>query len=172
MEIYVPQGDYATDGFVTLFSMGGTDLFVLNTLDPSGEVVNVGAFAVNFALIIGIMVFGFILNSLAATPRRASKKYIGFGITLLIIFIIFFLVVIAIGPLAEMMAPSDNGGIVDILQYMSQNPFGGSATLDNPTFGEVQLRWGFELGSLLLLGGIVLIIAGVLMRSAAKAEVK
>jgi len=172
MEIYVPQGDYATDGFVTLFSLGGTDLFVLNTLDPSGEVVNVGAFAVNFALILGIMIFSFVLNSLAATPRRAAKKYIGFGITLLIIFIVFFLVVIFIGPLAEMIAPSDNGGMVDILQYMSHNPFGGEATLDNPTYGEIQLRWGFELGSLLLLGGIALIIAGVLMRSAAKAEAK
>jgi hypothetical protein len=170
MEIWVLEGQYATGGFVTLFSLGGTDLFVLNTLDPSGEVINVGAFAVNFALILGTMVALFILNNLAAGSKRASRKYIGFAITLLIIFTVFFLVVISIGPVASTLAPSDDQGLVDILEYMSQNPFGGSATLDNPTFGEVQLRWGFELGSLLLPAGIILIIAGLVMRSAAKAE--
>jgi len=170
MEIWVLEGDYATNGFVTLFSLGGTDLFVLNTLDPSGEVVNVGNLAVNFALILGLMVFLFVLNNLAVGARRASRKYTGFGITLIIIFAIFFIVVISIGSVAAAVAPPEGGGLVEILQYMSQNPFGGSATLDNPTFGQIQLRWGFDLGSLLLPAGIILIVAGLVMRSAAKAE--
>jgi hypothetical protein len=170
MEIWVLEGDYATSGFVTLFSLGGTDLFVLNTLDPSGEVVNVGNLAVNFALILGLMVFLFVLNNLAVGARRASRKYTGFGITLIVIFAIFFIVVISIGSVAAAVAPPEGGGLVEILQYMSQNPFGGSATLDNPTFGQIQLRWGFDLGSLLLPAGIILIVAGLVMRSAAKAE--
>ncbi len=170
MQIWVPQGDYATDGFVTLFSLGGTDLFVLNTLDPSGEVVNVGNLAVNFALILGLMVFLFILNNLAVSAKRASKKYTGFGITLILIFLIFFLVVIAMGYVAAAVAPPEGGGLVEILEYMSHNPFGGSATIDNPTFGQIELRWGFDLGTLLLVAGIVLIVAGLVMRSVAKAE--
>jgi hypothetical protein len=170
MEIDVPLGDYATDGYVTLLSLGGSDLFVLNTLDPSGQVVNVGAFAVNFSLILGIMVFLFILNTLAAGPKRASRKYMIFGITLIIIFIAFFLVVISIVPIAEMVVPPGNEGLVEALRNVAQNPFGGTASLDNPIFGEVQLRWGFGLGTLVLIGGVVLLMAGLIMRTAAKAE--
>lgn len=171
MDIYVLEGDYATDGFVTLFSLGGTDLFVLNTLDPSGELVNVGAFAVNFALVLALMIILFLLNNLAVGPKRAGRKYLGFAMTLLVIFFVFFIAVISIGPIAAALAPSDDQGLVGVLEYMSQNPFGGSASLDNPTFGEVQLRWGFELGSLLLPAGVFLIVAALLIRSAAEAKV-
>jgi hypothetical protein len=172
MEIWVLEGQYATSGFVTLFSLGGTDLFVLNTLDPNGEVINVGALAINFALILGTMVVLFILNNLAVGPRKASKKYIGFGVTMAVIFIIFFLVVIVMGDVAAAVVPPEGSSVVDLLKYVSQNPFGGSATLDNPTFGQIELRWGFGLGSLLLIGGIVLIMAGLIMRSVAKDEGK
>jgi hypothetical protein len=172
MEIWVLEGDYATNGFVTLLSLGGTDLFVLNTLDPSGEVVNVGNLAVNFALILGLMVFLFVLNNLAVSAKRASKKYIGFGITLTIIFVIFFIVVISLGPLAAAISPPEGGGLVELLEYVSQHPFGGSASLNNPTFGQVELRWGFDWGTLLLAAGIALITAGLVMRSAVKTEGK
>lgn len=170
MEIWVLGGDYATGGFVTLLSLGGTDLIVLNTLKPNGEVINLGSLAINFALILGAMVFLFILNNLAVGPRKASKKYIGFGITLVVIFSLFFLTVIFIGDVAALFAPPEGSAVVDLLKYMGENPLGGSVTLDNPTFGTIELRWGLDLGSLLLLAGVFLIVAGLIMRSEAKAE--
>ncbi len=172
MEIWVLGGDYATGGFVTLLSLGGTDLIVLNTLKPNGEVINLGSLAINFALILGAMVFLFILNNLAVGPRKASKKYIGFGITLAVIFSLFFLTVIFIGDVAALFAPPEGSAVVDLLKYVGENPLGGSATLDNPTFGTIELRWGLDLGSLLLLAGAFLIVAGLIMRSEAKAEGK
>jgi hypothetical protein len=172
MEIWVLGGDYATGGFVTLLSLGGTDLIVLNTLKPNGEVINLGSLAINFALILGAMVFLFILNNLAVGPRKASKKYIGFGITLVVIFSLFFLTVIFIGDVAALFAPPEGSAVVDLLKYMGENPLGGSATLDNPTFGTIELRWGLDLGSLLLLAGVFLIVAGLIMRSEAKVEGK
>jgi len=172
MEIWVLGGDYATGGFVTLLSLGGTDLIVLNTLKPNGEVINLGSLAINFALILGAMVFLFILNNLAVGPRKASKKYIGFGITLVVIFSLFFLTVIFIGDVAALFAPPEGSAVVDLLRYVGENPLGGSATLDNPTFGTIELRWGLDLGSLLLLAGVFLIVAGLIMRSEAKAEGK
>jgi len=172
MEIWVLGGDYATGGLVTLLSLGGTDLIVLNTLKPNGEVINLGSLAINFALILGVIVFLFILNNLAVGPRKASKKYIGFGITLVVIFSLFFLTVIFIGDVAALFAPPEGSAVVDLLKYVGENPLGGSATLDNPTFGTIELRWGLDLGSLLLLAGVFLIVAGLIMRSEAKAEGK
>jgi len=58
------------------------------------------------------------------------------------------------------------------LRYVSDDPFGGSGSVDNPTFGPVELRWKLDLGALLSLAGLVLIVAGMIMRSVAKAEGK
>jgi len=172
MEIWVVEGDYATGGFVTLFSLGGKDLFVLNTLKPNGELLNVGAVALNFGLILGAMVFLFILNNLAVGPRVASKKYIGFGLTLAVIFSVFLLAVVFMGDIVAAYIPQENAGLVELLQYVSDNPFGGSASVVNPTFGPVELRWGLDLGAILLLAGLALVVAGLVMRSVAKAEGK
>jgi len=111
----VVEGDYATGGLVTLFSLGGKGLFVLNTLKPNGELLNVGAAAPNFGLVLGAMVSLFILNNLAVGPKVASRKYIGFGLTLAVIFSVFLLAVVFMGDVAAALAPEENAGLVELL---------------------------------------------------------
>jgi len=85
---------------------------------------------------------------------------------------VFLLAVVFMGDIVATYAPQENAGLVELLQYVSDNPFGGSASVVNPTFGPVELRWGLDLGALLLLAGLVLVVAGLVMRSVAKAEGK
>ncbi len=168
MEAWVVGGQYATGDYVTLFSLGGTDILVLNTLDPNGELLSLGNVAVNFAILLGSMVWLFVLSNFASTPKKNARRYMGFGVTIIIIFTMFFWAVLNMGEIVSYLAPSDEGGLVELVSYAGQNPLGGAATVQNPTFGQIEVRWGMDWGALLLPAGTALVVAGLLMRSVAK----
>ncbi len=48
---------------------------------------------------------------------------------------------------------------------MAHNPFGGDMSFDDPTLGEVRVRWGMGWGAMLLPAGIMLIAGGLLVHS-------
>jgi hypothetical protein len=168
MEAWVVGGQYATGDYVTLFSLGGTDVLVLNTLDPNGDLLSLGTVTVNFALLLGSLVLLFVLSNIASTPKKNARRYMGFGVTIIFIFTMFFLAVLIMGDIVSYLAPSEEGGLVELVNYASQNPLGGTAIIQNPTFGQVEVRWGMDWGALLLPAGIALVGAGLLMRSVAK----
>ena len=168
MEAWVVGGQYATGDYVTLFSLGGTDILVLNTLDPNGELLSLGTVAVNFALLLGSMVLLFVLSNFASTPKKIARRYMGFGVTIIIISAFFLWAVLIMGDIVSYLAPSEEGGLVELVSYASQNPLGGAATIQNPTFGQVEVRWGMDWGALRLPAGMALVVAGLLMRSVAK----
>jgi hypothetical protein len=168
MEAWVISGSYATNGYVTLFSLGGVDLLMINTLDPNGELLNIGAVLVNFALILGSMVLLFVLTNLASTPKKVARRYIAMGMILTFICMIFLLVIVFVGDVVAYFNPSGGSELANLLMAASKKPWGGSATIDSDTFGEINFRWGLDWGSLILPAGMALIGAGLIMRTATK----
>ncbi len=98
MEAWIIEGAYATDGYSTLLQFGGTNLLIINTFRPDGQLTNVGSIAMNFALILYASVVLFIMANLANSARKVSKRYIRYGIalTLLVSLMIVAVVLMAI----------------------------------------------------------------------------
>jgi len=134
-----------------------------------------GTLSIPFSIMFGIsLIFLIILTIGISYSKKLGSKYIGRGIRFLIPVIIILIVISVLG----MFIPSDivgndatSGSITNILNSVSNSPFGNEQTFNIDVGGglnaPLKMSWGLSLGAwLLLIGGIVLIVAGIIEKMA------
>jgi hypothetical protein len=127
-----------------------------------------GSVVIPFSLLIGIgLVFMIIASIGIVKSKKLGTKYIFRGIRLLIPVVFIFIIIMALGMIPfENMADTGDADvdIGEIIGKISGSPAGGSQTVTFPQVsGQVDLRWGFGLGGILLfVSAIILIISGFL----------
>jgi len=129
-----------------------------------------GTLSIPFSIIFGVsLIFLFVVTIGIAHSKKLGSKYIYRGIRFLIPVILILIAIMAIGAII----PSDIAGnneasesITNILKSVSDSPFGNEQTFNidirDGLTAPLKTNWGLGTGAwLLLIGGIVMIIAGI-----------
>ena len=129
-----------------------------------------GTLSIPFSIIFGVsLIFLFVVIIGIAHSKKLGSKYIYRGIRFLIPVILILIAIMAIGAII----PSDIAGnneasesITNILKSVSDSPFGNEQTFNidirDGLTAPLKTNWGLGTGAwLLLIGGIVMIIAGI-----------
>jgi hypothetical protein len=171
-DVSIPE--YKDTGSFNVLSVDGFNGIQVRLPDRGGP-VPLGTFAIPFYVLIGIGLVFLILATIGiSTSKKLGRKYVTRGIRLIVYFILILVFIMAIGSIVRMAAPSGvygNTEIFNTVDAISASPFGGqySNQISEVQGGEAFLQWGFGIGAyLLLLGGIVIIIAGFLEMKANK----
>jgi hypothetical protein len=164
--VSIPQ--YKETGSFNALSVDGLNGIQVRLPDRNGP-IPLGTFAIPFYVFIAI---GFVFLILAtigiSNGKKLGKKYLARGLRLLVYFILILVLVMAIGSIVKMAAPSNvqgNAYVFNTVNAISAAPFGGqySTSITDVQGGSIFLQWGFGIGAyLLLFAAIILLIAGVL----------
>lgn len=159
--------DYATQGTMNMITIDGIHGFQV-TLPNSNGPTPLGNFALPFSTLVGIGLIFLILGSIGLSKsRKAGIKYLGRGIGLLLPFIIIIIVLMSLGAILPLLAPSNlpaDFNVFQTINTISSSPFNGQQTVTlADVSGSVSLEWGFGVGIyLMLIAAIILIMAGLL----------
>jgi len=134
-----------------------------------------GTLSIPFSIIFGVsLIFLFIASIGIVYSKRLGSKFIYRGIRFIIPVILILIAIMAIGAII----PSDIAGnneasesISNIIKSVSNSPFGNEQTFNidvgDGLYAPLKTSWGLGTGAwLLLIGGVVMIIAGILEKSA------
>lgn len=134
-----------------------------------------GTLSIPFSVMFGIsLIFLIVLTIGIAYSKKLGSKYIGQGIRFLIPVILILIVMMAIGTFIPSDIAGDDtvsGSITNILTSVSSSPFGNEQTFNidvgEGLYAPLKMSWGLGTGAwFLLIGGIVLILAGILEKIA------
>jgi len=140
------------------------------TIPGSSEPLPIESMPIPFSLVIGISILFLVLAAVGISrSSKLGRKYIWYGIKLLIPVIIILVGVVLVGMISSnlMGGVSDYFDVKAVFDSVSSSPFGGNTvvpvSVSGVNVGLINLQWGLGLGAQLLLGsGIILLIAGVL----------
>lgn len=169
----VQTGSYKTPGMVKIISIDGIDGIKVNLMEKNSGLIQLFSFPIPFSYVIGIGIILFILSCIGIIESgKAGKKYISRGIKLIIPFVLILIVAILISKFASNQSMELKYGVKEIMAEISSSPLGGDETLLLPEYGSLHLKWGIDIGAIMLLiSGIILIIAGII-EIMAKEELK
>ncbi|MBC7128429.1 MAG: Vps62-related protein [Thermoplasmatales archaeon] len=169
----IQAGSYKTPGMVKIISIDGMEGIKLNLMEKNSGLVQFFSFPIPFSYVIGIGLFLFILGFIGIIEsRKAGRKYISRGIKLMVPFILIIAVAILISRIPSMQSIPYQDDIKEIMEKISSSPLKGDENLLLPNYGSLHLKWGIDIGAIMLLiSGIILIIAGII-EIKAKEEVK
>jgi hypothetical protein len=166
--------EFKTTGLTELLKIDGLDGIQVVIPGENGF-SPLGTLSIPFSIMFGIsLIFLIVLTVGISYSKKLGNKYIGRGIRFLIPVIIILVVISVLG----MFIPSDiagndaaSGSITNILNAVSNSPFGNEQTFNIDIGGglsaPLKMSWGLGLGAwLLLIGGIVLILAGIIEKMA------
>lgn len=166
--------EFKTTGLTELLKIDG--LGGIQIVIPSQNGFSpLGTFSIPFSIMFGIsLIFLIVLTIGVSYSKKLGSKYMGRGIRFLIPVLIILIVMSVLG----MVIPSDiagndaaGGSIINILNSVSNSPFGNEQTFNIDVGGGIyaplKMSWGLGSGAwFLLIGGIVIIIAGILEKMA------
>ena len=170
LTLEVDEGDYKTDGEVTILKMDGVNGLQVN--DPQSNRGLVSLFTVKLPIGV-IMVSGFVFLVLdvikAKTSGELRGRLIRSGVFRLIIPVIPILVVIVIlGSIistvaSEMVEGEVPEAVDEMIDTLQTQPVMGYFRGDISELGNVKLRWGLGLGSaMMLVGGLLQVFGGLI----------
>ena len=164
--------EFQTSGMTELMKIDGVDGLQIvipgqNGFSPLGTV------SLPFSIILGVGLVFLIVASIGIYhSKKLGWKYLWRGIRILIPIILIVVLIMALGSLipSESMGGNQAGdSITEILNSISGSPFGSEETFSIPidesqgVYASLKMQWGLGLGAqLILLGGIIIIIAGVI----------
>jgi len=156
---------YETFGLTDMMTIDGLRGIQIQVPGLTGP-MPMGSFMVPFSLLIGIsLVFLIIATVGVAKSKKLGSKYIYRGIRLLIPIILIVIVIMSLGmiPFESMVETGESGvNVGEVIGAISGSPSGGQTIVTiADTADQIEFRWGFGLGAILLLvSGLVLIISG------------
>lgn len=167
--------EFQTEGMidaVKIDGLNGIQIIIPTANGPSP----MGTFLLPFSLIIGIGLIFLILGSVGIfLSRKLGYKYIRRGIAVFLPIILLIVFIMIMGS----MVPSDIGGteetqdaeksVSDVFNSISSSPFGGQENVimnferdGKHETAALNIEWGLQTGgTLLFLGGIILLISGI-----------
>lgn len=150
---------------VSVDGINGIQIRLPNRSGP----VPLGTIAIPFYLIIAIGLVFLVLSTIGVSQsNKLGKKYVLRGIRLFIPFVLILFFILAIASVIPLFSPptlEGNAQMNAAVQAISAAPFSGQYDILTPEVdgGLIELKWGFGIGSyLLLVAGIILLVAGVL----------
>jgi hypothetical protein len=160
----VQTGSYKTPGMVKIISIDGMEGIRLNLMEKNSGLVQFFSFPIPFSYVIGIGLLLFILGCIGINEsRKAGKKYISRGIKLMVPFILIIAVAILISRIPSMQSIPYQDDIKEIMEKISSSPLKGDEKILLPNYGSLHLKWGVDIGAIMLLiSGILLLIAGII----------
>jgi hypothetical protein len=156
----VDAGAYSTDGWVEIVKIDGMTGVQINELLTGGALPKPVSY---LPVPLGwVLLFFFVLSIIgifrAKTTRSRGWKFFRGGIVVVIIIAILYFMVSRLSDVLSSDAPS---ALTDLIGYIAQNPVGGTASQSFGDYGQVNLKWGLELGGyLLVFSAITQVIAG------------
>jgi len=156
---------YETDGMVDMMTIDGINGIQIHVPGLTGP-MPMGSFMVPFSLLIGISLVFLIIASIGiAHSKKLGKKYLARGARLMVPVLLIIIVIMSLGmiPFESMVDTGDAAiDINEIIGAISGSPSGGQQMVTIPEVGEqIELKWGFGLGGILLLiSGVILVISG------------
>jgi len=169
VSINIASEEFNTQGMIDLILIDGINGVQINLLESDSGLAQFGSFQLPFSLLIGIGLIFFILSTIGVSKsKKIGKSYIsrGIKIALPIFVIIIIFMMLKMMPLGITTQGDDSMGIVNALfDSISGAPIGGQRSLPlsvSGIDGLMEMKWGLGLGGqLLILGGIILIFAGI-----------
>jgi hypothetical protein len=162
---------YETNGMQEMIRIDGMNGIQIHIPGMNGA-VPLGAISLPFSLFIGVSLIFLIIATIGVSQsKKLGKQYLLRGIRLIIPVVIIIAVIILLSaiPFSELAPAGDTTLNIDqVIGAISGAPFGGQQTVAlSDVDGQIHLQWGLGSGAiLLLLSGILLIIAGVLEKTA------
>jgi len=160
-------GTLQTEGVIELIKLDGINGLQVIRPGTTGP-VPMTTIDIPFSMFIAVgLVFLIIATIGIPLSIKLGKKYVFRGIRLIIPFIIFLVMIMALGNISapETSESIDTTYVDEILGPIAQSPLGGETSTILPTDkGDViiDITWGFLIGIwLLLIAGIILIISGI-----------
>lgn len=139
------------------------------TIPGISEPLPMESMPIPFSLVIGISILFLVLAAVGISrSSKLGRKYIWYGIKLLIPVIIILVGVMLVGMIFSNLigGVSDYFDVKAVFDSVSSSPFGGNTVVPvsvKGINGLINLQWGLGLGAqLLLISGIILLIGGVL----------
>ena len=160
----IPTGSYKTQGMTEIISIDGEHGVQINLLESNKGMIQIGAIPIPFAYLIAAAIIFFIVGTIGVTGKKAGGKYIWRGIKFIIPIILIIIAIMLLPNLTYHIEELEGASDAEkILENIASSPFGGKDTLTLPDYGDVNVKWGFEIGAfLLLLAGALLIISGII----------
>ncbi|MEM0492988.1 MAG: hypothetical protein QXS02_03400 [Candidatus Thermoplasmatota archaeon] len=137
-------------------------------LPSSNGPTPVTSFSLPFSLFILIGLVLLIVSTIGVhESKKLGRRFIGRGIRLMTPFIVMIIIVMLLGLVVSMFAPSDTGAseMNQIVESIASSPLNGEEKVDVPSVsGVINVKWGCGIGLyLLLISGLLFIIAGILL---------
>jgi hypothetical protein len=156
---------YETYGLTDMMTIDGLKGIQIQVPGLTGP-IPMGSFIVPFSLLIGISLVFLIIAAIGvAKSKKLGSKYIYRGIRLLIPVLLIIVVIVSLGmiPFESMVDTSESGvDVGNVIGTISGSPSGGQTVITlADTADQIEFRWGFGLGAILLLvSGLFLVISG------------
>jgi hypothetical protein len=158
---------YETQGLADMMTIDGINGIQIQVPGLTGP-IPMGSIMVPFSLLIAISLVFLIIASIGiAHSKKLGRKYMFRGIRLFIPVVLIVVIIIAMSsiPFESIADTGDTSvDIGEIVSAISSTPSGGQKIASVPEVdGQIELRWGFGLGGILLIvSGLILVIAGLL----------
>jgi len=156
---------YETEGMENMMTIDGINGVQITIPGASGP-IPMGAIKIPFSLLIGIsLVFLVIATIGIAHSKKLSVKYLSRGAKLFVPVLIIIIIIMILGmfPFESLAGNSGNDiNIGEIISKISSSPTGGQQSIPlSDVQGQIELKWGFGLGAILLLiSAMLLVISG------------
>ena len=169
LTLNVPEGDYRTDGEVTVLKMDGVRGLQVNDPQSNRGLVSLYAIKVPIGL---VMVSGFVFLVLdvikAKNTGELRGRLIRSGVFRMLVPVVPILVIIMVlgsiisTSVSEMVEEKVPDTVEVMLGTLQTSPVLGHFSGEIEELGNVKLRWGLGLGSLLMLaGGLLQVLGGL-----------
>jgi hypothetical protein len=171
LELKVPEGNYSTEGYVTVFRVDGVEGLQMNDPQSNRGLVSLLYLRLPIGLLLVSAFALLVLDCAKATrPRDLQTRLIKSGVERLLIPLVpLLLVVVFLGSIlslsSEVLLDEDVPEAVDdMVESVQSSPLGGRYRGEVAYLGEASLRWGLGIGSIMIIaGGALQLLGGLLL---------
>lgn len=166
ISVDIQEGEYKTDGMQEVMSLDGIEGVHVDELTSGEGMVQLLSFPIPFSYILAL---GIIFQLLATVGLRETtklgRKYVGFGVKLLVIIAIILLLMSQTSRILDSAPVEIEDETGELITTVADSPQGGEQEVDMDKYGNATVEWGMEPGAwYLVAAGFLSVLGGICER--------